>query len=70
MSGGVVKVSSEFAGDYHVLEVQNSGYLNGHANSSDGFGLFSTRAGYVIYLVDKANSSIFTKWRTGNSKKY
>src|SRR4030095_12466481 len=41
VSGGVVKVISDFRNNYHELVVQNSGYLNGHING-DGFGLFST----------------------------
>ncbi len=41
INGGVVRVISDFKGDFHELVVQNTGYLNGHANS-EGFGLSST----------------------------
>src|SRR5215211_143470 len=42
LNGGVVKVISDFKNDYHQIIVQNSGHLNGHANT-DGLGLSSTR---------------------------
>lgn len=42
LSGGVVKVVSDFKNDFHQLIVSNSGRLNGHTNA-DGFGLSSTR---------------------------
>lgn len=57
VGGGLVKVTSAFKGDYHLLEVQNSGELNGHANS-DGFGLFSTRNRLYLLFGDKANFDI------------
>lgn len=41
INGGVVRVISEFKGDYHQLAVQNTGYLNG-ARNAEGFGLSST----------------------------
>jgi sensor histidine kinase YesM len=41
ISGGIVKIISDFKGRYHELIVQNTGYLNGYANA-EGFGLSST----------------------------
>lgn len=57
MGGGTVKVISSFKDDYHLLEVQNSGELNGHANA-DGFGLFSTRNRLYLLFGDRANFDI------------
>lgn len=54
LSGGVVKVTSHFFNNYHQLTVQNSGYLNGHANA-DGFGLSSTRNRLDIMFEGKAS---------------
>lgn len=42
ISGGVVKVSSGFTGDYHVLLVQNTGTLEQPGENAAGFGLSST----------------------------
>lgn len=42
INGGVVKVISDFTGDYHELVVQNTGQLNGRDSNEDGFGLSST----------------------------
>ena len=39
------------------MTVQNSGHLNGHANS-DGFGLSSTRNRLDLMFGGKANSNI------------
>lgn len=60
VGGGTVKVISTFFDDYHQLEVQNSGELNGHANA-DGFGLFSTRNRLYLLFGDKANFDISQK---------
>ena len=57
MEGGIVKVVSSFVDDYHLLEVQNSGRLNGYGNS-DGFGLFSTRNRLYLLFVDRADFDI------------
>lgn len=57
VGGGVVKITSAFDGDHHLLEVQNSGELNGHANS-DGFGLFSTRNRLYLLFGNKADFDI------------
>ena len=53
MSGGIVKVTSDFNNNYHELIVENSGFLNGHANS-DGFGLSGTRNRLHLLFGDKA----------------
>jgi two-component system LytT family sensor kinase len=53
MNGGVVKVTSDFKNDYHRMIVQNSGHLNGHANS-DGFGLSGTRNRLYLLFGDRA----------------
>lgn len=41
INGGIVRVISEFKGNYHEMAVQNTGYLNG-ARNPEGFGLSST----------------------------
>jgi LytS/YehU family sensor histidine kinase len=57
LTGGVVKVTSDFKNDYHRLVVQNSGHLNGHANG-DGFGLSSTRNRLDLMFGGKAQFEI------------
>jgi sensor histidine kinase YesM len=57
VSGGLVKVISDFRDNYHELVVQNSGYLNGHING-DGFGLFSTKNRLQLLFGEKANFEI------------
>jgi LytS/YehU family sensor histidine kinase len=57
LNGGVVKVTSEFKNDYHLLIVQNSGHLNGHADA-DGFGLSSTRNRLDLMFGGKARFEI------------
>lgn len=57
MQGGVVKVTSDFKNDFHRMTVQNSGHLNGHANS-DGFGLSSTRNRLDLMFGGKAQFDI------------
>lgn len=57
LSGGVVKVTSDFKNDFHRMTVQNSGHLNGHANS-DGFGLSSTRNRLDLMFGGKAEFEI------------
>jgi two-component system LytT family sensor kinase len=58
MSGGVVKVTSDFKDDYHELVVQNSGHLNGPANP-DGFGLSGTRNRLHLMFGNKAIFDIY-----------
>jgi len=53
INGGVVKVISDFKGDYHELIVQNTGQLNGSINN-EGFGLSSTSSRLNLLYGDKA----------------
>jgi LytS/YehU family sensor histidine kinase len=55
--GGMVKVISDFKGNFHELIVQNSGFLNGH-NKGDGFGLSSTKNRLHLLFGEKANFEI------------
>ncbi|HKH60022.1 MAG TPA: histidine kinase [Flavitalea sp.] len=55
--GGMVKVISDFRGNYHEMIVQNSGSLNGHVNG-DGFGLSSTKNRLHLLFGEKANFEI------------
>lgn len=55
--GGMVKVISDFRGNYHEMIVQNSGSLNGHING-DGFGLSSTKNRLHLLFGEKANFEI------------
>lgn len=57
VKGGVVKIISDFKGDFHELVVQNSGYLNGSVNE-EGFGLDSTRNRLHLLFGEKANFEI------------
>ncbi len=57
INGGVVKVISEFKGDYHEMVVQNTGQLNGTVNT-EGFGLSSTTDRLSLLYGDKARFDI------------
>jgi len=57
ISGGFVKVISDFRNNYHELIVQNTGNLNGHING-DGFGLSSTKNRLQLLFGEKANFEI------------
>ncbi|WP_315819924.1 sensor histidine kinase [Paraflavitalea speifideaquila] len=57
VSGGIVKVISDFKNDFHELVVLNSGSLNGHYNG-DGFGLSSTKNRLQLLFGEKANFEI------------
>jgi two-component system, LytTR family, sensor kinase len=57
VSGGMVKIISDFKGDYHELAVQNTGQLNGAANG-EGFGLSSTTNRLNLLYGDKARFEI------------
>jgi two-component system, LytTR family, sensor kinase len=57
VQGGLIKIISDFNGDYHELLVQNSGKLNGQVNE-DGFGLSSTRNRLQLLFGDKSNFEI------------
>ena len=57
INGGIVKVISDFRGDYHELVVQNTGTLNGQRNL-DGFGLNSTQNRLQLMFGSRANFKI------------
>jgi LytS/YehU family sensor histidine kinase len=57
ISGGFVKVISDFRNNFHELIVQNTGNLNGHING-DGFGLSSTKNRLQLLFGEKANFEI------------
>jgi sensor histidine kinase YesM len=58
VNGGVVKVISDFKGDYHELAVQNTGSLNGYKIGEEGFGLSSTTNRLSLLFGDKARFEI------------
>lgn len=53
VSGGVIKIISDFKDDYHELVVQNTGQLNGNINA-EGFGIASTYDRLNILFGNKA----------------
>jgi LytS/YehU family sensor histidine kinase len=57
IQGGIVKIVSDVKDNYHELLVQNTGYLNGYANS-EGFGLSSTTNRLNLLYGDKAKFEI------------
>ena len=57
INGGVVRIISDFKGNYHELAVQNTGYLNGYTNT-EGFGLSSTTNRLSLLYGDKAKFEI------------
>jgi len=57
VSGGTVKIISDFKYDHHELVVQNTGHLNGSYNA-DGFGLTSTQNRLHLLFGEKANFTI------------
>ena len=57
ISGGVVRIVSDFKGNFHELLVQNTGHLNGGANH-EGFGLSSTNDRLNLLYGDKAKFQI------------
>ena len=57
VSGGMVKIISDFKYDHHELVVQNTGHLNGSYNA-DGFGLTSTQNRLHLLFGEKANFTI------------
>jgi LytS/YehU family sensor histidine kinase len=58
ISGGIVKVISDFKGDYHELAVQNTGQLNGYKKTDEGFGISSTTNRLSLLYGDKAKFEI------------
>ncbi|HYM94731.1 MAG TPA: histidine kinase [Chitinophagaceae bacterium] len=57
ISGGMVRVISDFKDDYHELAVQNTGQLNSLMNG-EGFGLSSTANRLNLLYGDKAKFEI------------
>jgi two-component system, LytTR family, sensor kinase len=55
--GGIVRVISEFKGNFHEMAVQNTGYLNG-ARNTEGFGLSSTTDRLNLLYGNKAKFEI------------
>jgi sensor histidine kinase YesM len=58
INGGLVKVISDFTDDYHILAVQNTGFLNGYKRGDEGFGLSSTTNRLNLLYGDKAKFEI------------
>ena len=59
VSGGSVKITSDFKNEFHELVIENTGRLNGEINpNSDGFGLASTKNRLQLLFGDKANFNI------------
>lgn len=57
VKGGVVRIISDLSGSAHELKIQNTGHLNGGANSH-GFGLSSTQDRLSLLYGDKAKFEI------------
>lgn len=57
ISGGVVRVISDFNGKFHELTVQNTGHLNGKG-TEEGFGLSSTNDRLQLLYGDKGKFEI------------
>jgi len=57
IKGGMVKIISDFKGNYHELAVQNTGQLNGYING-EGFGLSSTTNRLNLLYGDNAKFEI------------
>lgn len=57
LSGGIVKIVSDFKEGYHELVIQNTGYLNGSLNG-EGFGVTSTRNRLQLMFGGKAHFDI------------
>lgn len=57
INGGVVKIVSDFKGDFHELVVQNTGQLNGKYNA-EGFGLSSTNNRLNLLYGENAKFNI------------
>jgi len=66
IQGGVVKIISDFKGDFHEMAVQNTGTLNGYLNNEDhpdhfserGFGISGTTSRLSLIYGDKASFEI------------
>jgi two-component system LytT family sensor kinase len=57
ITGGVVRIISDFKNNFHELAVQNTGHLNGGINA-EGFGLSSTTNRLSLLYGDKAKFEI------------
>lgn len=57
ISGGMIRIVSDYVGENHELLVQNSGQLNGYINS-DGFGIRSTQDRLNLLYQGKAKFDI------------
>lgn len=57
VKGGVLKIISDFKGNFHEFAVQNTGHLNGSANAA-GFGLSSTQDRLQLLYGEKAKFEI------------
>lgn len=57
VEGGSVKIISDIRDNYHLLAVQNTGYLNGKSNEG-GFGLSSTQDRLQLLYGEKATFEI------------
>jgi two-component system LytT family sensor kinase len=57
ITGGVVRIISDFRNNFHELAVQNTGHLNGGINA-EGFGLSSTTNRLSLLYGDKAKFEI------------
>ena len=58
ISGGVIKIISDYKNQYHELAVQNTGQLNGYVNGAEGFGISSTQNRLGLLYGDKASFEI------------
>lgn len=58
ISGGIVRIISDYKDKYHELAVQNTGQLNGLMNKGEGFGLSSTANRLNLLYGDKAKFEI------------
>lgn len=57
ISGGIIRIISNFSGNYYELAVQNTGLLNGYGGN-EGFGLSSTTNRLSLLYGDKAKFEI------------
>jgi len=57
VDGGLVRIVSDFKGEFHELVIQNTGFLNG-SMSADGFGLASTKNRLEILFGQRASFDI------------
>jgi sensor histidine kinase YesM len=52
INGGIVKIISDFKGNFHELAVQNTGYLNGNANADASHSGKNLNAGNLYVVED------------------